>query len=378
MSLGAAVPGYAKVSALLMMAAAATAPTLVTPLKAHWGILAPEHRVEPKRSGHTAFVHDNVPFVFGGYAEIDNEAGKRDRFVVNDLWKWTNNDNNGTSDWKLVTTSGDIPRPRLVTVTALGANNKAYMFGGWDPENAGTGGVILDTVHELDIASATWTELTCRMPDGPTSRHVAVALPRQHGNDVTNRILLHTHRCLNYVWLFDPSTQTFARQATSGPCPSARGLHAAVLINDETLCLFGGAAQDQTMSNETFLLDLNTWTWTKLLATTADHGPTPRAGASLVRWNSDCILLFGGAEAAATGLHPRADVWALSLQQQPIQWNLLIHDEVPGDATTIVPPPRNAATLTPISPNELLLTGGWAPFRETWDDCYVLHISPDQ
>jgi Galactose oxidase, central domain len=262
----------------------------------------------------------------------------------------------------------------------MGASHKAYMFGGWDPENAGTGGVILDTVHELDIASATWTELACRMPDGPTSRHVAVALPRQHGNDddATNRILLHTHRCLNYVWLFDPATQTFARQATTGPCPSARGLHAAVLINDETICLFGGAAQDQAMSNETFLLDLTTWTWTKLFAT-ADHGPTPRAGASLVRWDSDCVLLFGGAEATATGLKPRADVWALSLLQEPIQWNLLIHDDESGnDTTTIVPPPRNAATLTPIGPNELLLTGGWAPFRETWDDCYVLHVSHDK
>ena len=56
------------------------------------------------------------------------------------------------------------------------------------------------------------------------------------------------------------------------------------------------------------------------------------------------------------------------------------------------PPPRNAATMSEIEHVEeafpegdppaegeqrrcFLLQGGWAPFRRTWSDCYVLAVS---
>jgi molybdopterin biosynthesis enzyme MoaB len=63
------------------------------------------------------------------------------------------------------------------------------MFGGWDPEFAGTGGVILDTVHELDLTNGgtgtSWKKLDVTMPGGKTSRHVAVTIPG------TQTILIH-------------------------------------------------------------------------------------------------------------------------------------------------------------------------------------------
>jgi hypothetical protein len=205
------------------------------------------------------------------------------------------------------------------------------------------------------------------MPGGPTSRHVAVTIPS------TKTILIHTFRCDNFVLLFDPATSEFRQQPTTGPCPSSRGLHAATMVNATTVCIFGGAAQDQNMSNESFLLDTDTWQWTKLSPT--GDCPSPRAGPCLCSVNNDdnsnnCVVLFGGAEVSETGLKPRADVWALSLDTQ--EWTLLLDDK---DG----PPPRNAATLTEIDLTDqtgkgFILTGGWAPFRQTWDDCYVLRI----
>lgn len=328
-------------------------------LTAEWTQWKPSQRVTPRRSGHASFVVDKTPYVFGGYAEDDSGENKDmpfHRFVVNDLWKFSD------KEWSLQEPTGDIPGPRLVAaMAAVDSNSKeAYLLGGWDPGTAGDGGVMLDTVHRLDVGRMAWKKLDTLLPDGPTSRHVAVTLAN------SNKILMHTHRCDNYVWLLDPATDTFHKQLTTGPCPSSRGLHAATMVDETRMVLFGGAAQDQAMSNESFVLDTTTWTWTKLDPGSSSSCPSPRAGPSLCRLNDNVVLLFGGAEPSETGLNPLADLWALSLDTG--EWTLLLDKG---------PPPRNAATLTEIDDPDggFLLTGGWAPFRETWDDCYILRVN---
>ena len=205
---------------------------------AQWERLDPPHRIAPKRSGHASFGILDQHYVFGGY--VEEEEGPK-RYVVNDLWNWKGN------SWKQLEPSGDVPGPRLVSAAAI-LNDKAYLFGGWDPQTEGTGGVILDDVWELNLKTLAWKRIGESFPDGPCSRHVAVA--------IGDRILIHNHRCVDYVYLFDPITQSFIKQPTSGTCPSPRGLHAAVTVDDSTLVFFGGAAQTGTMSTETFALDV--------------------------------------------------------------------------------------------------------------------------
>jgi hypothetical protein len=82
------------------------------------------------------------------------------------------------------------------------------------------------------------------------------------------------------------------------------------------------------------------------------------------------VIIFGGAESTDEGLNARGDVWLLSLMDGT--WELLVPDEAG-------PPPRNGAALFPLesdhgSTREYLLAGGWAPFRQTWDDCFVLRV----
>jgi len=262
------------------------------------------------------------------------------RYVINDLWQWKD------SKWQKVEQKGELPRTRLASAAGV-MNNKAFLLGGWDPGTQGDGGVILDTVHELDLSTMEWTELETTTPDGPTSRHIALALPEC--------ILLHNHRCGGFVHLFDPKTKEFSKQPTTGPSPSSRGLHAATLVGTDKVVIFGGAAKDQTMSNEAFLLDTKTWEWTLLAE---NQGPSPRAGPTVCTFNDNSVLLFGGAEATDSGLNPRGDVWALHLDEK--RWELLVDDT---DETITRPPPRNAATLSEINDDtdgkSFLLTGGW-------------------
>lgn len=288
----------------------------------------------PKRSGHTAFLTPSGPMIFGGYAEDDPST----RYTIQDLWSWDE------GRWRKKESTGEIPEPRLVAASAV-SGGKAYLFGGWNPA---TPPGILDDVHELDLDTLVWKKLDCTMPDGPTSRHVAVALG--DGN-----ILLHTHRCKDYVLLFDPKNCSFRKQETSGPCPSSRGLHGACRVDDDTVLLFGGAAQDQTMSGETFLLNIKTWTFKRIT-----DGPSPRAAPCLSNVGPGQAVLFGGATSGETGLQPLNDLWAF----QADKWTRI--------ETHVMPPGRNAATLFPISDREFVLTGGWRPFVETHDDCFIL------
>ncbi|GAX27160.1 hypothetical protein FisN_13Lh293 [Fistulifera solaris] len=325
--------------------------------KAQW--ISRELSRSPRRSGHVAFSLENIPYIFGGYVEEEEDNSQQHRYATNDMWKWHNN------QWQSVSSvEGDLPRARLVaTATVLYDQKKCYLLGGWDPGTAGTGGAILDTVHCYQDGK--WSTLPVTMPDGPTSRHVAIAW-----ND---QIIVHNHRCQDYVWLFDPSsTFSFRQQATTGPCPSSRGLHVATLLHQENhILLFGGAAQSGIMSNEAFLLNTVTWNWTALQA----RGPTARAGACLVRLDQHTALLYGGAEATPSGLRPRGDLWLCHVDQD--RWELLLDDD--KESSPEHPPPRNAATLSlleeDLETKTFVLTGGWHPFVKTYDDCFLLKLT---
>lgn len=347
-------------------------------LNAEWISIPSADKISPRRSGHTAFsVGPSSPtFVFGGYIEQDaaQEGDPVVREVRNDLWKW----DDAIQSWKQVEQSGTIPGPRLATASAV-ANGKAYLFGGWDPQTPGTGGIILDTVHCLDLESMEWSYLM-DLPDGPTSRHVALALTGEY----SNKILIHNHRCTEHVWIFDPQEQQFTKQPTTGDSPGSIGLHTATMLDENTLLVFGGAAKDGVMSNKSYLLNLKTWEWNLVDIGSSDQPcPSPRAGACLCAYTSNtmkCGILFGGAETTETGLNPKGDVWALNIddsKKNSGHWELLKDYEESQESEQ--PEPRNAATLTQISSEDdatkkFLLTGGWAPFRCTWDDVFVLNL----
>ena len=247
------------------------------------------------------------------------------------------------------------------------------MLGGWDPQTEGTGGIILDTIHKLVVSSGKWQELGSPLPDGPTSRHVSLTLPG------SKKALIHNHRCTDHVLILDGDSDIIREQATTGTAPSSRGLHAAAMAGKYAV-IFGGAAKDGVMSNEVFLLDTESWDWTPVQLET-EECPSPRAGACMCQYSDNCVLLFGGAETTEVGLNPKGDVWALQFdaQQGTGRWNLVL-DETSGEDA---PAPRNAATLSKIEPindkggSFYLLSGGWAPFRETWNDCFVLRVSDE-
>ena len=348
--------------------------------------------VTPPRSGHVAFAPADEPYsprIFGGYIEEkDGPTGEITRYAGNDMWKWCG----AGQGWSKVDYADEnvMPQPRLAAAMCL-VKNRPVLFGGWDPQTPGTGGVILDTLEEFDTTSNAWKAnvIDARMlPDGPTSRHVALNLP-------DGTAMIHNHRCTDHVMIYSDSG--FHKQSTTGPAPSSRGLHAATVAGGKAV-VFGGAEQSGTMNNEVFVLDTNTWEWRAIQIENSECVPCPRAAPCLVATADNCVLLFGGAEATSVGLNPRGDLWALHLNpdEGSGRWELLIDDKGGGGSVLEgCPPPRNAATLSEIEPTgaaeawnvpaedgeirkSFVLQGGWHPFVRTYNDCFTLSVSLKQ
>jgi hypothetical protein len=365
------------------------------------------NKINPPRSGHIAFALENKIYVFGGYAEESVDH----RYASNDLWVYDPQQRDG---WQpihgaVTSTSLDssgtfkIPQQRLaaaaVTCQLPGGEKKAgLVLGGWDSQEAGTGGVILQDIHMYSnggtTTSKSWKKLSFDLAQ-PTSRLCAVTLNNP------NQVLVHNHRCIDHVLIVDLQSSQLIHQPTSGTSPSPRGLHVCVLIpNTNKMVLFGGAAQDGNMSNDVFLLDTETWKWQALEhAAIKGEGidtspPLPRASPCLVALDESTCLLFGGACRSEQGrLHGCNDMWLLKLidgvggTPHYYQWTK-VHD----DGSSNAPPGRNAATLTPLlsgrpavleGPSEadnentkyFLLSGGWYPFRTTYNDNFVLKVT---
>jgi hypothetical protein len=357
---------------VVLLALLTTQPHTAGAWKAEWLRLNPAQRIQPRRSGFVSFADaaQNVPYVFGGYAEVETQGDGGDfrRYTTNDVWKWED------AQWQPVATTGRAPAPRLVGAAAV-LGTTAYLIGGWNSDASNPADILLDTVHALDLSTSkpSWRLLDAKIPDGTASRHVVVAL----ADDAT--LLLHHHRCVDFVWLFDG--QDFRKQPTTGTCPSPRGLHAACLLADNRrVVVFGGAAQDQTMSNQVYVLDTQDWEWTELVPhndennSSSNVAPCPRAAPCMCPLDEDHVLLFGGAEATASGLQGHNDLWVFQLSTR--QWTCL----EPVDAEGL-PPPRNAAALFRTTSSrsssavDFLLTNGWAPFQVTHDDCYRLRVT---
>ena len=356
-----------------------------------WSILTGSGPAPP-RSGHVCVADrgksgelTGKAWLFGGYAN-NTDTGKL--AVVNDLWYF----DDGT--WKQIETQGPKPGPRLCSAAAMAPNKRELLlFGGWDPQTEGSGGVILDDVWALDLASKRWSQLEAPMPGGPTSRHVAVSVPGVG-------IVVHTHRCGVTVLRWDEKRRALVQQPCTGSPPSSRGLHCAAAVGSDFI-VFGGAAKDGTMARDSFALDTNTWAWRKLApleeegsepnsCTNDDSskhmdGPSARAGCAACAVGGKFIVSGGAERSGAGGLVPRGDVWQLDVAaasdgknkhsdggpSSSSAWTLVADEDAPN-----APAPRNAHTLTHLGNERVLCHGGWHPFEHTFGDSALLSVIP--
>lgn len=198
-------------------------------------------RVPSKRRAHTACLHKNGIYVFGG------GDGVR---ALNDIWRLDVSDMSKMS-WKLVSSpdkpsnnGGRDARPKARGYhTANMADGKLIIFGGSD------GGECFNDVWAYDIEKHVWKAVNIPVTFRRLSHTSTIVgsylfvVGGHDGNEYSNEVLL-----LNLV------TMTWDTRKIYGLPPSGRGYHGTVLY-DSRLFIIGGFDGSEVFS-DVWLLEL--------------------------------------------------------------------------------------------------------------------------
>eukprot|EP00455_Lapot_gusevi_P012138 TRINITY_DN1569_c0_g1_i3.p1 TRINITY_DN1569_c0_g1~~TRINITY_DN1569_c0_g1_i3.p1 ORF type:complete len:358 (-),score=22.21 TRINITY_DN1569_c0_g1_i3:13-1011(-) len=149
---------------------------------------------------------------------------------------------------------------------------------------------------------------------------------------------------------------SFAKVKTTGRAPKLRGGHAATFLSQRIgdresrfLLIFGGSTRSAEFYNDSYLLNLDKWSWSKV---ECENVPACRAGHSLVS-RAGSAFLFGGQQVTLDqhqDMHSQFfdDLWRFDLESK--RWEPL---ESKGDK----PSGRNAHTASRVD-NTMYIVGG--------------------
>ena len=255
------------------------------------------------------------------------------------------------------------PRVRMYSASAV-LDNKLVLFGGWDPGAPGSGGEFLDDIWEFDFSTKEWSLVEDTKLPFPVSRHTACTV---RGVD---SIILHTYKG---ILVFKDGK--LSEQSTKGDAPDGLSMCAVAPLTDSKMLLFGGSTRTQQMSRNAYVLDTDTWTWTKLSVTNKDEEcPPSLASACAATVSDNKVIIFGGASIGSTGyeggmgLTPRDDTWLLDATSDgEAYWTKVESKEKPGG--------RVAASLSPTGDSSFLLQGGYDPLtKTTFDEPWIINL----
>jgi N-acetylneuraminic acid mutarotase len=223
-------------------------------------------------------------------------SGDEDMKLFNDTWSY----DPAANVWTDLKPAGAVPSPRaLASMVYDPMGKKVILFGGMDNTRG------YNDTWSYDPATNKWTKLK---PGG--------TLPAKRGgyamtyDAVRRQVLLFggmgETAVFNDTWSYDPAANTWTKVKVAGTVPSARyGMSMEYDAVSETVILFGGESEDESLLNDTWSYDPAAKTWTK--ADTQFTIPSARVGASMgYDPTNRAVILFGGA--GDTGI--MNDTWA--------------------------------------------------------------------
>ncbi|CAI0453754.1 unnamed protein product [Linum tenue] len=236
--------------------------------------------VPGKRWGHTcnSIRGGRFLYLFGGYGKENCHTNQVHVFDT------------ATQSWSRPAVKGTPPIPRdSHTCTTVGDN--LYVFGGTDGMNP------LRDLHILDTSTHTWISPTTR-GDGPEARegHSAALVGKRififggcgQSSETNNEVYYDD------LYILNTETLVWKELSTAGQKLPPRAGHSTIAFG-KNLFVFGGFADSQNLYDDTYMLDLESGMWTKVMA--IGDGPCARfsaAGDSLDPMKGGMLVLIGG------------------------------------------------------------------------------------
>ncbi|KAF7203989.1 kelch domain-containing protein 1 [Nothobranchius furzeri] len=291
---------------------------------------APESRLE--RSSHTAFIHNNTLYVWGGYQVA---AGQDVILPSEEIWLCDLD----SGKWEHKEITGDVPSD-LSGFCGSNINSQLFIFGGCD--SAGYSNQIFRA--DVSQLSCSWIRVTDTKGTTPSPRD-------KHSCWVHRERLIYfggygcktigevrntssssftveemswatigdtLFRCWgwnNEVNVFDPQSSTWSKPETQGPAPAPRGCHASALLGSKGY-ITGGA---ETAELDIFCLDLETWTWTQI-DFPPSRAPLGRSMHTMTSTSDKNLFIYGGLGIDGNTLN---DAWQFNTQRR--EWTKVIH-----------------------------------------------------
>ena len=244
-------------------------------------------------------------------------------------------------NWTLKSPSPHPSARAQYGMTSIGSG-KVLLFGGWD----GTLTLSSDT-WIYDASADTWTQMSPATSPSSRFAHAMVYLG-------SGQVLLFggfvsgSPYYSNETWLYDLNTNTWTKK-NPATAPAGREYHKMAYIGGNQLLLFGGMGFSG-LFNDTWVYDLSANNWTQMSPTTS---PSARRSSGMSYLGDDKVLLFGGNGVGG----PFNDTWIYDLSEN--NWTLQ------SPATS--PSGRSDFGIAPLDDGRLLLFGGaFNGSDETW------------
>ncbi|CAD7088361.1 unnamed protein product [Hermetia illucens] len=233
------------------------------------------------RFSHSAVVHENSMYIFGGGSSADT--------TFNDLWRFDLSERK----WVRPLSMGNYPSPKA-SATMVCYGDQLILFGGWrypslyPPYQPWR---LFDELHMYSIKDNRWTVHTPACGPPPMAGHSATIQGNKMvvfgGYQLNNEVNSNS----NDIWCLNLDTLVWYQPEVAGVKPPARYAQFQIVLDDDHILVIGGCGGPNNMFSDAWLLNMKNevWQWRnvpiknrKWAATHMWCNPACRVGSKLV------------------------------------------------------------------------------------------------
>ncbi|KAF7281864.1 hypothetical protein GWI33_004106 [Rhynchophorus ferrugineus] len=212
-----------------------------------------------KRYSHTAVVHDNSMFVFGGCTSAMT--------TFNDLWML----NLSNRTWERPLAKGTYPSPKACSSLIL-YKDFLVLFGGWTyPPSYPLyqSWHLFNELHVYAISGMLWTCISTMNTPPPMAGHSVSVIGEWmiiFGGLQKPSTAVHCEKS-NDIWKLNLETWTWYKQEVqAGPKPNGRFGQTQVVLDNKNLLILGGSGGPTTQHCDCWILNMEgyLWKWIKV------------------------------------------------------------------------------------------------------------------
>ncbi|EZG55353.1 kelch repeat protein [Gregarina niphandrodes] len=279
-----------------------------------WTVLNDGSEEAPSRRKGVPLVYsaqDQSLYLFGG-------AGPGLNF--NDLWKfdlierrWYNESTKCMDAWSGHHSGEDVPYPvpRAYHVLQI-FNSKLVVYGGYGVNDDS------EMYWEYDLRTHQWKNVIFRDANPGLRFGLAACIHNESLYICTGQ--LQSRLVSSTLWRLDLRSKTWQQVVATGAPPTPRTYAAHTLLRPHGRWLIHGGSSSDTVFNDTYELDLNTFHWhPSLILCTPPTLEGHTLDALQTQWESTCLFLLGGATSGPivpSGPIARCDLFLRGLSSQ--------------------------------------------------------------